>query len=1391
MREVCVMSEGTGSKPRAWLPLLLSVVAIIALGFAVYVLLVSWRVGRSEDARRVRDLAIAASNLNTWPATADQIGRANLYHRDVNNGGHADSTDPAGATIRLYHPDLATFDLRYSVPTAGAACTKDVAVLDNGMTVQGEALSPAVVPDLAYRTRLRAAAWFRPAGGAAKPICFTIAKLDLAAVTAVPRGFQHLLLARVPGGKAGAGTGEVAAGGDWRNAPIAAQIGDHRLPIRTLAELPKLQSQFLAVAYALGQAAGQSKAVPLPPAGARDLPGDTLQPFDSNVAGTRYRFYVYPVTLKGNEYMLVGTVRDGGGAALGRLGSRALAFAIALLLLAALTPTMKLAMLGPVDGIRPMEVGALVFGLLAAVAFATAALVATADIVQARGAAYQRLQESAGAIRTRTVREIHRVLLDRDRSAIDELSSWMPPQTVPAKMRSDMLIKRAATGPEDDPRDFRQPDSLFPVARSGLQADNMVLAVARDLSGAGIEVGNRSYFRRAVDAEFAPDTQRLVAEVRRLRFEGLWGCATGGMIFDQVRSRPDGVSKTIVSTQVDGTCVLPVEPDVDLDEQRGRLHVIGLSFVLKSLLAPTLHESEEFAVLDASPHASGLPVLFHSERGRAEVERFAEALGGRARRGFASAAARTVACDMAAKPSAIDTFSGEYEGVPTLFAAARMPCTDWIVTTFVSRDLIDARAVRPAVHAIVVWAWMLAGLIALFFVVNLVKRRIHDRPAWLWLWPDPARRERYGRVRIALALVALVTLLLLAVGAPVVAAFFGPVLAGVALYAVILGRDHVPRIRSVLSRRSPLAASDAPGAGSRPVLDRATERYFGQSVALMVLCLCTLPIVALAIDARGYFGARQVGDDHAVLHRIADQERHAVEAVALTYRKAARAAPAALRSHAMPSCPARSDGIDSFGLIGLVGESPCFNGGALNQEPTGLSLAAAMRRGVLHWDANNLYGTPARVASYWSSGMGWVVFVAIALVLAGLLLVAFKSALRGLFGFGVVLEAVPYPELPLRQTGEAGLRGADIDIAALPPRFIAVAPPAYIRQRLERHADRTLDLYDETLSDKDGWSDLLVRPHPPRLLVLRNLELLMRSRDRRLKVLAMLERLVRHQGHDDGDRDVRIGLVTDLSPLDRLLHAYERDAEELERLSPEDRHAQRVQLAGEREEMRWSRLFEGFTTYTYRATPRTRVDLTTIPPDERVAVRTVENEVKYLPDHTIAAVIPDEEPPLEPHEIAQWAGSLKHAAPRAIVDYLSSMLIEHYQLVWTVSSHAERLLLHRYAHRQLVNVGKAYALRSLVRRGLVVLDPSPRIMNRSFAQFIRHAEEPKTLARWRGDERSAWQKVQFPLIVALPFAFGVLALTAIRSGVSLAALVPLAISVGPALLHLFSSGRRA
>ena len=92
----------------------------------------------------------------------------------------------------------------------------------------------------------------------------------------------------------------------------------------------------------------------------------------------------------------------------------------------------------------------------------------------------------------------------------------------------------------------------------------------------------------------------------------------------------------------------------------------------------------------------------------------------------------------------------------------------------------------------------------------------------------------------------------------------------------------------------------------------------------------------------------------------------------------------------------------------------------------------------------------------------------------------------------------------------------------------------------------------------------------------------------------------------------------------------------------------------------------------------------------------------------------------------------------------------------------------------------------------VVLDPVPRIVNRSFAQFVRHVEEPKRLAIWQANQPDGlWTRLRAPLTFVLPLTLALVVLVLAEGSGSLATTIPFLLAAGPALLNVVGGLRRS
>jgi hypothetical protein len=92
----------------------------------------------------------------------------------------------------------------------------------------------------------------------------------------------------------------------------------------------------------------------------------------------------------------------------------------------------------------------------------------------------------------------------------------------------------------------------------------------------------------------------------------------------------------------------------------------------------------------------------------------------------------------------------------------------------------------------------------------------------------------------------------------------------------------------------------------------------------------------------------------------------------------------------------------------------------------------------------------------------------------------------------------------------------------------------------------------------------------------------------------------------------------------------------------------------------------------------------------------------------------------------------------------------HYRKAWEYCTREERLALHHLAQGKLFNMSNHRVVEHLLRRGLVVLEPEPRIKSISLAEFVLNAELPGRMEAWAAEAAEGlWQSVRVPFFVAL------------------------------------------
>jgi hypothetical protein len=449
----------------------------------------------------------------------------------------------------------------------------------------------------------------------------------------------------------------------------------------------------------------------------------------------------------------------------------------------------------------------------------------------------------------------------------------------------------------------------------------------------------------------------------------------------------------------------------------------------------------------------------------------------------------------------------------------------------------------------------------------------------------------------------------------------------------------------------------------------------------------------------------------------------------------------------------------------------------------------------------------------------WTRLALLVFLLLATLWFAFHTVSQRLFGAGIPIESVDYP-LPA-----AGSHNSD---SGAPGAGIAQAPTEKFSTIIGLAGDRR-DWYFDQFDHFDlfDWPGTGGRPFPranPRrpdeqsgdlaYQVLYNLELTLRDGNHRRAVLRFLEGKVAEARRN---ANLRLVLLADLTPLERLMQASEEEIRDLKSAKGEDPLKELADVRRYREDVRWSRLFEEFRTYIYQ--PGNALSPGHAPkPDAETALdpevwKTVARELAPLPVHVIRSLLPDDGRTRSAgdrwhldidelqNEVARWASMIRNKGdigksapePAAVINFLALMLIEHYQLCWAISSHAERLVLLNLAHGRAVSiVAAATPLRSLVRRGLVVLDPVPRLMNDSFREFALQSENLWAFADYQREApQGSWGRAQIPLLLFLPLALVALGYAILDSGLGVQSLIPLAVAAVPSLLQSVGGIRRA
>lgn len=923
------------------------------------------------------------------------------------------------------------------------------------------------------------------------------------------------------------------------------------------------------------------------------------------------------------------------------------------------------------------------------------------------------------------------------------------------------------------------------VDAPGRRLAGMRAISCRSFPGGRTELAGRDYFRRLTNGD-----------------PGLTdGSSKAGLAYTiaQVMALQDGIPQTVIALRPQWPSWHPGRAEATLVSTTS----------LPSLVRPVLPPPYQLMVVDTRDPA--LRVIIHREAGRAGAERLDEMLDG-------SDEVRRLLRAASERPGTALSFQRFYDGAERHFAVAAIAGTRWVVLVHHDRDRADSMAVQTGWRALITWASMsiLFGGAWLLWLMLVGQRGVQPKGrigelatlggrGWPRLWPQEGHSLAYNRLSKRLFLLAAVAAL--AIG-----------LAGGGIAGAALGVVLALALRAIAGLWLHLALKKAPE--KVMVLRPETQARFVRLAVALILCLSVVPMLAFWLDARALMaqqerlaiaeivsgsGGRQAESSRAYadLRWVLGLDRIAPEA----------GTPPPLGMVFSPEAKTVGAADAGQGFAGMLLEF---------QRGTGIapvSGCAEVQGGIPTLCGHELAAVGWTPPAIWRTKVDPPILILLAALgfgLAALLWLMLRRTLAALCGFGVALEAVTYPSLFLGNLW--GKKPPAVAVQTLNRKSLLVNAPWTIVPMLQRmggpageKADRRIVGFDLSgLDAGEGAALPEIKVEAGDIIELFGLELVLADPARRLMALRAVEELVRQVDSLEQDNDLTdpfLLFFAPTAPMDRILDAYEREGSA-------------DLIDGTRENLRWARLFEDFATFHFRPIDTTdghapeaaiaarQADWDALGDHERDAIQTVYAELRWLSPRVVngcineevmppaalldAGVLPlgtDRDPPVCPYpalygkRLMDWALLRQFAGREAALAYLRAQFIEHYQRLWSGSTRAERLVLHHLAEGRFVNIASGLAFASLLRRGVVVLDPEPRLVNESFAMFVRQAEKLDRIVEWQKDmPTGAWVRAQLPILIAVGVAGLLLLGLLVAGGQQPAKLLPVLAAGLPALL---------
>ena len=455
-------------------------------------------------------------------------------------------------------------------------------------------------------------------------------------------------------------------------------------------------------------------------------------------------------------------------------------FALAVLIVIALFPVGRLLLIGGAEFISPYELLAIVFGTYAAAAIATLAFLFSIEAASERHHAAIEAQREAGRLAVATGNELFKL-------KARALGCGYPPAAQSAADPLPRIIEAGFLSSEGTPK-ARAECAVFDIAK-------------------GSNISARPYFMSLRDTPRA-----RIGENKR------------SFVITEVRAQTDGVKKTVLLVRIDKGDAPP--------------NYLLASTFIRNLVAPVLPPFQHYMVVDTADDR--LPVLFHSENGRALLRQFSDQIRGGPE--IARALQRASHHGQIRPPA----FVRRYDGRAASFSGAPIAGTNWAVLIYHPLDEVDAIAAQTTLRALTAWAGI--TIPAMFLGAFHVLRR---RDAWRCLWPSAQHNETY-LAGTSLAAVASLFIIILALHASPLAPLVAVVIGAVACLAAF------EQLRSPVQMRTArikwlytLFELRAPAAGRVATrLSTETESAYRYFVLAMLACVAIAPMVAFWSDAR-------------------------------------------------------------------------------------------------------------------------------------------------------------------------------------------------------------------------------------------------------------------------------------------------------------------------------------------------------------------------------------------------------------------------------------------------------------------------------------------------------------------------------------------------------------